>query len=92
MWAQSSDWVNGESREGSWGWMPVDVCIGCVNVVKSAVFVVGIAVHLLTCCVPRSKDACAMTAPNGVEVVFFGARRRGRVGGECRFRRGGESS
>ncbi len=67
----------------------MDICIGCVNFVKSAVFVVGIAVHLLRHLSILARSACAMTATNGVKVVCFGARRRGRVGGECRFRRAG---
>jgi hypothetical protein len=72
--------------------MPVDVGVSCVNVVKSTVFVVEIAVHLFTCCVPRAKDACAMASTNGVKIVFFGTQRRGGVGDECGLRREGWES
>ncbi len=91
--AQSADWLNAGSERGEevklGGWTPVDVGVSCVNVVKSTVSVVGIAVHLFTRCVPRAKDACAMTSTNGVKIVFFGTRRWGGVGGKCGFRREG---
>jgi hypothetical protein len=57
--------------DGMDGWRVfVDVGPSVVNVViKTTVFVAGIAVYLLACGSSRTKDACAMVTTNGVELI-----------------------